>query len=158
MSDVFALMAAEKANYPVVWMCRLLAVSRASFYRWLRGDEPSPRAARHLELSEQIKAVYDEAEGKAGRDQIVKILGKRGVKVASCTVGVIMREPCIKAVRTWAWKKTTAQDPAARTEHIKNHMLAADGSRCFTSQVPGTRLCGDITYLRADEAGCIWRP
>jgi transposase InsO family protein len=151
VSDVFAFIAAEKANYPIIWMCRLLAVPRASFYRWLSGGGPSPRAKRHQELSGQIKAVYDEAGGKAGRDQIVKILAERGTAVAVATVGAIMRELGIKAVRTRAWKKTTAQDPTARTEHIKNHMLDADGNRCFTSESPGTRLCGDITYLRTDE-------
>jgi putative transposase len=25
---------AEKANYPVAWMCRLLGVPRSSFYAW----------------------------------------------------------------------------------------------------------------------------
>lgn len=151
MSDVFTFIAAERANYPIVWMCRLLAVSRASFYRWLRGGGPSPREVRHRELAGQVKAVYDAAGGQAGRDQIVKILAEQGIAVAVATVGAIMRELGIKAVRTKAWKKTTEQDPSARTEHIKNHMLDDDGSRCFTSDTPGTRLCGDITYLRTDE-------
>jgi hypothetical protein len=25
---------AEKANYPIAWMCRLLGVPRSSFYAW----------------------------------------------------------------------------------------------------------------------------
>ena len=27
---------AEKASYPIAWMCRLLAVPRSSFYAWRR--------------------------------------------------------------------------------------------------------------------------
>ena len=33
-------------------------------------------------------------------------------------------------------------------EHIKNHMVDRHGKRDFTSKTPGTRLCGDIPYLR----------
>ena len=29
-----ALIEAEKANYPIAWMCRQLAVPRSSFYAW----------------------------------------------------------------------------------------------------------------------------
>lgn len=47
-----------------------------------------------------------------------------------------------------AWKNTTVSDPSARTEHIKNHMLDSQGKRDFTATVPGTRLVGDITYLK----------
>ncbi|WJY91906.1 hypothetical protein CFAEC_05340 [Corynebacterium faecale] len=47
-----------------------------------------------------------------------------------------------------AWKNTTVNDPAARTEHIKNHMIDSHGKRDFTATVPGTRLVGDITYLK----------
>ncbi|GAA1536718.1 hypothetical protein GCM10009691_10030 [Brevibacterium picturae] len=43
------------------------------------------------------------------------------------------------------------QDPQARTAHIVNHMLDADGNRDFSASVPGTRLCGDITYLKTGE-------
>ena len=47
-----------------------------------------------------------------------------------------------------AWKNTTTVDLDAQTEHIKNHMLDREGTREFTSTVPGTLFCGDITYLR----------
>lgn len=62
-----------------------------------------------------------------------------------------MREKGLRAVRTRAWKKTTVQDPQAKTAHISNHMLDMAGKRDFTSTVPGVRLVGDITYLRTGE-------
>ena len=43
-----------------------------------------------------------------------------------------------------AGEVTTVTDPKARTAHIRNHMLDADGNRDFSSTVPGTRLVGDI--------------
>jgi hypothetical protein len=54
-------------------------------------------------------------------------------------------------VRTHAWKRTTVQDPQAKTAHIENHMLDDQGKRDFTATLPGTRLVGDITYLRTGE-------
>ena len=84
----------------------------------------------------------------AGRDQITTILAQEGVPIAAGTVGTILNSRGLRAVRIRAWKKTTTVDPDARTEHIRNHMQDRDGTRDFTSEVPGTRLCGDITYLR----------
>ncbi len=151
MTEVFGFIAAERANYPVAWMCTKLRVSRASFYRWVTPSPPSLRQQRHDLLAGHVKRVYDAAEGKAGRDQIWRILRGEGIKVAVGTVGAIMRELGLRAIRVRAFKKTTLADPAARTAHIKNHMLDAFGNRQFAAVAPGQRLCGDITYLRTDE-------
>lgn len=129
-------------------MCAKLKVARASFYRWLAPTDPTPTKVRHDALEAKVVGAFTAAGGKAGRDQLTQMLHNDGVAVSVGTVGAIMRANCLRAVRMRAWKKTTATDPNARTEHIANHMLDADGKRDFTSQVPGTRLCGDITYLR----------
>lgn len=92
--------------------------------------------------------MFEREKGMAGRDQITTILGHEGIQVAAATVGTIVSKQGLQAVRMRAWKKTTVVDPAARTGHIKNHMLDADGKRDFTATVPGTKLVGDITYLK----------
>lgn len=106
---------------------------------------------RHDKLVEEVTSLFNKEKGRAGRDQLTRMLNNNGVDVSAPTVGTIMREHGLKAARTRAWKKTTEQDPQAKTAHIKNHMLDEDGRRDFTSTVPGTRLCGDITYLRTGE-------
>jgi putative transposase len=106
---------------------------------------------RHDVLVSAVTGKFVECGGKAGRDQLVRLLNEDGISVSSPTVGAIMREHGLRAVRTRAWKKTTEQDPQAKTAHIENHMLDVDGRRDFTSEVPGTRLCGDITYLKTGE-------
>jgi transposase InsO family protein len=132
-------------------MCRSLKVSRASFYRWRNPKGPSKRAARHEKLVEAVTTKFEDAKGRAGRDQLMKMLQEDGIRVSAPTVGSIMRGKGLRAVRTRAWKKTTEQDPQAKTAHIRNHMLDADGNRDFSSGVPGSRLCGDITYLKTAE-------
>ena len=48
MNDYFVFIAAEKASYPIEWMCARLGVSRASYYRWTKPTAPTPtvRAAQ----------------------------------------------------------------------------------------------------------------
>ena len=106
---------------------------------------------RHEELVTAVTRLYTKESGRAGRDQLTRLLNAAGTKVSAPTVGAIMREHGLRAVRTQAWKKTTLQDPQAKTAHIENHMLDDEGKRDFTSAVPGTRLVGDITYLRTGE-------
>lgn len=132
-------------------MCQQLKVPRSSYYRWCQPKEPTPTQVRNTKLTDDVCRVFKREKGMAGRDQITIILGHEGIPVAAGTVGTIMTKQGLRAVRMRAWKKTTVVDPAARTEHIKNHMLDADGKRDFTSTVPGTKLCGDITYLRTSS-------
>ena len=133
-------------------MCRKLKVSRASFYRSLRPavptPTPTPTQVRYAVLDAHVVRVYEREKGMAGRDQITTILGQEDVSIARGTVGTILTGRGLRAVRMRAWKKTTTVDPDARTEHIRNHMLDGDGKRELISTVPGSRFCGDITYLR----------
>ena len=92
--------------------------------------------------------MFDREKGKAGRDQVTLMLKLEGTPIAARTVGAIMVANGRRAVRMRAWKKATTAEPAARTEHAVNHMLDGDGRGDFSSTVPGTRFCGDITYLR----------
>jgi len=48
-----ALIEAEKANYPITWMCRQLAVPRSSFYAWrAAADTMTATATRRQALAE----------------------------------------------------------------------------------------------------------
>lgn len=87
----------------------------------------------------------------AGRRQITRMLNNKGIQVGETTVGAIMRAEGLLAVRIRAWKQTTVQDPQANTAHIQNHMVDANWERDFSSDTPGARLVGDITYLRTGE-------
>ena len=150
---MFEFIEAEKANYPIIWMCDRLEVSRASFYRWRKPPDllASASQRRHAMLVREVFAVYEQAGGRVGRRQIHWMLRNRGIDCAEGTVGAIMRELGIQAIRVRAWKQTTTRDPGARTAHIKNHMVDDNGHLDFSSVVPGLRLCGDITYLKTDQ-------
>jgi transposase InsO family protein len=114
----------------------------------VRLGQAHPDPVRHDLLDAHVVRVYAREKGMAGRDQITTILSQEGVSIARGTVGSILTSRGLRAVRMRAWKKTTTVDPDARTEHIQNHMQGKDETRACTSTTPGTRFCGDITYLR----------
>ncbi|WP_199185268.1 hypothetical protein [Cryobacterium sp. Y50] len=66
---------AEKASFPIDWMCRKLKVARASFYRSLRPAAPTRTQVRHTVLDAHVVRVLTREKGMAGRDQITTILG-----------------------------------------------------------------------------------
>ena len=137
---------AEKATYPISWMCRLLKVGRSSYYDWVaRAGTPSATAARRAELAERVKAAFDEYHQTYGCRRIARELNAAGV---ACSVGLVadlMREQGLVAVQPRAYKVTTV--PGEDDGTMSPDLIGRD----FTAGAPGQRLVGDITYLRTDE-------
>lgn len=150
---MFGFIKDHRYQFPVAWMCERLSVSRASFYRWLNPPaEPTPQAALRAERKALVDTVYTDAKGMAGAGQIVDLLrNEHDHVVCKATVLSLMKELGMRAKRMTAFKTTTAQDPDARTAHIKNHMVDKGGRRDFRSHAPGVKLVGDITYLRTGQ-------
>ena len=57
-----AVIDAEKASYPVAWMCALLSVPRSSFYAW-RNKAETAAAARRRELTVHVRRVFGAGRG-----------------------------------------------------------------------------------------------
>jgi transposase InsO family protein len=58
------LIAAEKTNYPVAVICRVLHVSRTGFHNWER-RAPSDRALTDAFLTEKIRQIFDASNAVA---------------------------------------------------------------------------------------------
>jgi putative transposase len=134
---------AEKANYKVAWMCRLLGVPRSSFYAWRRRAE-TPTAARRRELSVLVTAAFKEGRGAYGCRRVTAQLNRDGHPCSVGLVAVLMRELGLRACQPRAFKRTTVpgEEPVVAPDLI---------GRDFTAPAPGQRLVGDITYLRTGE-------
>jgi putative transposase len=134
---------AEKANYKISWMCALLGVPRSSFYAW-RNRAETATAARRRELAAQVRRVFDQGRGAYGCRRVAAQLNRDG---HPCSVGLVadlMRELGLRACQPRAYKRTTVpgEQPVTSPDLI---------GRDFTATAPGTRLVGDITYLKTGE-------
>ena len=54
---IYAFIEAEKAEFPISFMCRHLGVSPSGFYEW-RGRPPSARAVADAALTDTIRRVH----------------------------------------------------------------------------------------------------
>jgi putative transposase len=69
----------QRADYgiPHATACRALGVSQAWFYKWHHGD-PSPRHARRVALTTEIKRLFARYKGKYGSPRITTDLTEAG--------------------------------------------------------------------------------
>jgi len=134
---------AEKANYKIAWMCRLLGVPRSSFYAW-RNKAETATSARRRELGAQVRRAFEAGRGAYGCRRVAAQLNRDG---HPCSVGLVadlMRELGLRACQPRAYKRTTVpgEQPVTSPDLI---------GRDFTAIAFGQRLVGDITYLKTGE-------
>lgn len=148
MSEKFALIGAEEADptsvYPVMLMCRLLEVSTSGFYDWCSAAL-SARARRRATVSTHVQAAFDAGRGTYGVRRVQQVLARStDPQVASVSLKMvrsIMAERDLHACQPRAYKVTTIRDGSvAPTIPDLLH-------RDFSSQCPGAKLVGDITYI-----------
>jgi transposase InsO family protein len=135
-------MLAERANYDVKMMARVLGVSRSGFYRWLKAnpDGADPWAG----LKEAILSIWERSRRRFGFRKVHARLASDFPEFAGTTrhrVRRCMSELGIRGICPNASKTTTVPDEDAPR---RPDLVGRD----FTSPVPTCKLVGDITYLR----------
>ena len=134
-------MLAEKAEFPVKMMARVLGVSRSGFYSWLSNGRP--REDRSAER-EAVRRVWLESDRRFGFRFVKCFLPGEFSGLTLYRVRKLMREPGIRGCTPNARKRTTIPDPKARP---RPDLVRRD----FAGPVPTYKLVGDITYLRTGE-------
>jgi putative transposase len=145
VNDKFALMHAEKADHSIGFMATLLQVSRAGYYAWLqRRGRLSPASVRRAAVTAAVIGSHAASDGVNGHRRVHVDLVDAGVRASPGMVRTIMRREQIAGAQPRARKRTTipADDAEARPDLLR---------RDFTADRPGTKLVGDITYLRTGE-------
>jgi putative transposase len=139
----FEFIDAEKANYPVLLACAWLGVSRSGYYEW-RDRPASATATRRERLALLIRTVFTDSDGTYGHRRVHAQLVRWGEAVSPELVRVLMRQLGLVACQPRPWRPTTtiAGDAAGIPDLLR---------REFTAAAPGTKLVGDITYIRTWE-------
>ena len=137
------MIAAEKTNYPVAVMCRVLGVSRTGFHNWER-RAPSDRALTDAWLTDKIRQIHDASRGVYGAPRIhAELRLEHDVRVGRKRVARLMKAAGISGVRPRKRWKTTIRIPGITPIDLVE--------RQFTPARPNVLWVADITYLRTGE-------
>ena len=89
--SAFRLIDAEKANYPVVVLCRMLGVSKSGYYAW-RSRPPSKRSHEDAALTQKIREVHRRSRETYGSPRVhAELRLGLGIVVGHGTVEMLMR-------------------------------------------------------------------
>jgi putative transposase len=66
----YRLIDAEKANYSVSMLCKVLKVSRSGYYDDWRDRSPSKRERENADLTERIREVHHRSRGTYGYPRV----------------------------------------------------------------------------------------
>ncbi len=129
----------NRKTYPMWLMCKILEVSRAGYYHWLK-TIPSFRYLEDQRLLEIIRYHYNKSRGTYGLPRIYAAIRKEGLKVNKKKIARLMRINKIRAKTKKKFKVTTVENTKAKASEniLKGNFSSEKENRIWTS---------DITYI-----------
>lgn len=140
----YRFIAAEKAHYPVSLLCRVLDVSRASFYAWLQRG-PCARARADQQLLAQITRIHRASRSTYGAPRVhAELRDDYGVRASRKRVARLMRTAGLVGCHRRRRRGLTRQDPTATP--------APDlVGRLFDPGAPDRTWFADISYIPTEQ-------
>ncbi|MEC5186215.1 transposase InsO family protein, partial [Cryobacterium sp. MP_3.1] len=136
-------MLAEKTNFTITRMVRLLEVSRSGYYAWI-GRAPSPASIRRVRIEQKVAFFHGDSDEVYGTPRILADLRADGEIVSRKTVAATMRRLGLAGICPKKWKTTTIID------HADAYPVDAVKRQWDTGALNQVWV-GDITYLRTWE-------
>ena len=121
-------------------MCKVLKVSRSSYYSWLK-RQPDKWAVENQELSVHIKRIYEQSRRTYGSPRVTIKLHEEGFPVSRPRVARLMREQNLQSIIRKKWIITT--DSRHNYPVVENKL-----NRDFNVNRPGQVWVSDITYIK----------
>jgi putative transposase len=140
----YRFIAAEKATYPVSLLCRVLGVSRCSFYARLERG-PSARERADQQLLAQIRKIHRDSRGTYGAPRVhAELRDDYGVRAGRKRVARLMRAAGLVGCHRRRRRGLTRQDPMATP--------APDlVGRLFDPGAPDRTWYADISYIPTEQ-------
>ncbi|WP_141333506.1 IS3 family transposase [Myxococcus sp. AB025B] len=139
----FTFIHAQKAHFPIAFMCEQLEVSRSGYYAWASRPE-SARKTNDRELAEVVADVHEESRRRYGSPRVFRELRARGYRVSRKRVARLMRKKGLRARARRRFVKTT---DSAHGHPVAPNVLERD----FSPEQPNSKWAGDITYVWTAE-------
>lgn len=140
-------MEAEKANFEINRMARLLGVSRSGYYRWrnARAAGPTASAVRREELDRRVRASHEDSKETYGSPRVHADLVDDGFCVDRKTVARSMRRQGLEGVSPRRFA------PVTTIPGIPTHVIPDRVERRWDRGVLDAVWISDITYLLTGE-------
>jgi putative transposase len=137
------LIEAERANYPVAVLCRMLEVSKSGYYAW-RSRPPSKRSREDYALTQKIREVHRRSRETYGSPRVHAELRALGVRCGRRRVARLMRVAGLRGCMRSKKRKTTRRDPrtAPAPDLLRREFVAAQPNKVWLA---------DITYIPTQE-------
>jgi putative transposase len=135
----FRFIRAERANFPVSLLCRVLGVSRSGFH----ASERRPRCARALtdaSLTERIRQIHERSRGTYGAPRVHAEFRREGVRVGRKRVERLMRSCGLSGLVRRRRGRTTIRVPGVE---VANDLVRRD----FNPVSPNQLWVADITHV-----------
>jgi putative transposase len=139
----FVFIEAEKANYPVRMLCRIMHVSRSGFYAWCERPE-SRRCIEDRRLTALIRSAHRNSRKCYGSPRVHRELIDQGISVGRHRVARLMRQDGLRGKRRRRFRVTT---DSAHKHPVAPNVLA----RNFAPDGPNAVWASDLTYLWTNE-------
>lgn len=133
----------HQVEFPVMRMCKVLTVSRSSYYAW-RDRPPSQRELANQALVEQIQDIHQNSRETYGSPRIHAELVEKGVKCSRCRVERLMKKHGLSPKQCKRYQKTT--DSKHRYPVAANIL-----GQNFDAQRPNEKWVADISYIWTQE-------
>jgi len=142
--NLFRFIDAEKANYPISFLCLVLSVSRSGYYAWKERPQ-SRRSVEDASLSAKIREIHERGRRTCGYPRVHAELNASGLRCGRRRVARLMREAGIHGCLRGPRRRST-------TRCNKNAAPAPDlVDRCFLAATPDCLWLADITYVPTGE-------
>jgi len=133
---------ASADTWRIVTLCRVLRVSKAGYYAWVR-RRPSARMIAEATLVEQVRTVHHESRQRYGSPRVHRELHARGMRVSRKRVARAMRVGGVRGKRPRRFRVTTqSQHPYPIAANVLDRQFAVTIGRTL-DRVWVT----DITYI-----------
>jgi transposase InsO family protein len=139
----FEFIQAQKAHFPVEFMCEQLEVSRSGFYAWAERPE-SARQQQDQQLAQQVEKAHRDSRGIYGSPRVHAELQAQGLKVSRKRVARLMGEQKLEARRR---RRTVRTTDSNHSHPVAPNILERD----FSPGQPNSTWATDITYVWTSE-------
>lgn len=139
----YAFISAEKANYPLILLCRVMKVASSGYYAWLASGK-TKRQKENEKLIPLILEISRESDRTYGERRIAEALNAHGIPCGRVRAATLMRLAGVSVKRKKKFRVTT--DSRHKLPVAPNLL-----NRDFEVAEPNSVWVSDITYVWTRE-------